>query len=413
MKVLIAWDDPKEADLLRLYLSAGDNQAELVQTASELGRRLTEGAWDAVLLAMTLPTSVEGLTAFERVQEALPGVPLVVACRETEMVHLARFLTRGLRSYLVRDGRGDFIFLALASLESAIAAARAEEARKLAERLREEMDGVRRLQESIIPHGLKAPAGYHIAARYEPAQVNVIGDRPVVLAGGDYYDLFCPDDHTLIVLLGDASGHGLKACMSIMAMHTLIRMMASDRYRDTAAFVAEINERLCANSIVQSDGSFITLFYAAIDTVAHRMTWTSAGHPLPLLHLLDQDSVVPVGTGADGGLPLGISPGAEYRSSVLDLPPASRVLLYTDGLAEAFPMEEGKHKAFGVRGISEALRACRQGDLDAVRDRLLGASFDFTQGSGRHDDTSVVLLERDGKAPPPPPRRPERTCASV
>jgi sigma-B regulation protein RsbU (phosphoserine phosphatase) len=413
MKVLIAWDDSKEADLLRLYLSAGANQAELAQSADELVIRLGEGPWDAVLLAMTFPALAEGFAAFERVQEALPGVPLVVACRESEMLHLARFLTRGLRSYLVRDTRGDFIFLALSSLESAVAGARAEEARKLAERLREEMDGVRRLQESIIPRGLKAPTGYRVAARYEPAQVSVLGDRPVVLAGGDYYDLFCPDDHTLIVLLGDASGHGLKACMSIMAMHTLIRMMASDRYRDTAAFVAEINERLCANSIVQSDGSFITLFYAAIDTAAHRMTWTSAGHPLPLLHLLENDEVLPVGTGADAALPLGISPGAEYRSSVLEMPPASRVLLYTDGLAEAFPMEEGKHKAFGVRGISEALRVCRRGDLEAARDRLLGASFDFTHGSGRHDDTSVVLLEREGKCPEPAVRRPELACAPV
>src|SRR5439155_24515138 len=128
--------------------------------------------------------------------------------------------------------------------------------------LREAMDGVRRLQESIIPHGVVAPAGYKIAARYEPAQMSVVGDRPVVMAGGDYYDMFRPDDRTLIALIGDASGHGLKACMSIMAMHTLVRMIPGDRYRATASFVSEINQRLCENSIVQSDGGFITLFYA-------------------------------------------------------------------------------------------------------------------------------------------------------
>jgi serine phosphatase RsbU (regulator of sigma subunit) len=176
-------------------------------------------------------------------------------------------------------------------------------------------------------------------------------------------------------------------------------MMPGDRYRDTAAFVAEINDRLCANSIVQSDGTFITLFYAAIDTEAHMMTWTSGGHPLPLLHRLDSDEVMSVGGGSDGGLPLGISPGAAYPSSVLELPPGSRVLLYTDGLAEAFPLEGGKHRAFGVRGISEAMRACRRGDVEAARDRLLGASYAFTHGSGRHDDTSVVLLEREARAP--------------
>src|SRR5262249_26452831 len=162
--------------------------------------------------------------------------------------------------------------------------------RKLAERLREEMDGVRRLQESIIPHGLKPPPGYAVTARYEPSQVTVVGQQPVVMAGGDYYDIFCPDERTLVVLVRDASGHGLKACMSIMAMHTLVRMFRGDHYRDTAAFVAEINQRLSENSIVQSGGGFITLFYAAIDTLDHTMTWTSAGHPLALLHRLDTNA---------------------------------------------------------------------------------------------------------------------------
>ena len=121
--------------------------------------------------------------------------------------------------------------------------------------------------------------------------MTVIGGQPVVMAGGDYYDLFCPDDHTLIIILGDAAGHGLKACMSIMTMHTLIRMFTNDQFRDTSKLVREVNERLCENSIVQTGGGFITLFYAAIDTVKHTMTWSSAGHPLAILQSLDNGQV--------------------------------------------------------------------------------------------------------------------------
>jgi serine phosphatase RsbU (regulator of sigma subunit) len=399
MNLLVAWDDPEELELLRLYLSAPGNAVGGALTRDELQERLAHGPWEAVLLALTFRTPAEGVAALEQVQQAVPGVPVVVACREEESRHLPRFLARGVRSHLLRDGGGNFVFLVLSVLEAAADAARAEEARKLAERLREEMEGVRRLQESIIPRGLMPPSGYRVAARYEPAQVNVLGDRPVVLAGGDYYDLFCPDERTLVVLLGDASGHGLKACMSIMTMHTLIRMMPGDCYRDTAAFVGEINQRLCENSIVQSDGGFITLFYAAIDTHTHTMTWTSAGHPLPLMHLLETDEVITVGAAADGGLPLGISRETGYTSARLDLAPASRVLLYTDGLAEAFPLGGSRHQAFGIRGITDALRAGRGGELEAVRDQLLAASFAFTDGSGRHDDTSVVLLERAAPSP--------------
>src|SRR5947199_2891861 len=178
------------------------------------------------------------------------------------------------------------------------------------------MEGVRRLQESIIPHGIRPPPGYGIVAKYEPSQVTVVGQQPVVMAGGDYYDVFRPDDRTLVVLVGDASGHGLKACMSIMAMHTLVRMIRGDRYRNTANFVAEINQRLCENSIVQEGGGFITLFYAAIDTIDHVMTWTSAGHPLALTHRLDTGEVSPVGTEADCGLVLGVQADVEYPARV-------------------------------------------------------------------------------------------------
>ena len=47
----------------------------------------------------------------------------------------------------------------------------------------------------------------------------------------------------------------------------------------------EFNALLCANSIVQSGGGFITLVYVAVDTVAHTVCWTSAGHPPALLRL--------------------------------------------------------------------------------------------------------------------------------
>jgi serine phosphatase RsbU (regulator of sigma subunit) len=395
MRILIAWDNTQEADLIRLYLTSADNDVAVALSSEEFLGQLHQGAWDAVLMALTFPkTADDGFALFGRARQELPDVPVVLGCRPTEMIDLARFLTHGLRLYVIRDSQGDFIFLMLSSLKSAVQAQHAEQASKLAQRLREELDSVRRLQESIIPHGLLPPPGYRIVARYEPSQVNVVGDRPVVLAGGDYYDLFRPDDNTLIVLIGDASGHGLKACMSIMTMHTLIRMFSSQAYRDTAAFVTEINRQLCDNSIVQSGEGFITLFYAAIDTVNHTMTWTSAGHPAALLHLLQEDCVSVIGTGDDGGLPLGISPAAEYTSAQLLLPLASRVLLYSDGLTDAFPLDGNARNSFGLPGITQGLQACRQKDLEQTLDHLFQASTTFTGGNGRHDDSSALLLER-------------------
>ena len=167
---------------------------------------------------------------------------------------------------------------------------------------------------AIIPRSVRAQAGYRTAARYEPSEVAVGEGQAVVLAGGDYYDVFPVDGSTLVLLVGDASGHGLKACMSIITMHTLIHMVNTERYRDTAQFVADINRLMCDNAIVQSGGGFITLFYGVIDSRRHTLTWSSAGHPLALLHDLEADEVRLVGVNTDSGLPLAISAEAEYEA---------------------------------------------------------------------------------------------------
>jgi serine phosphatase RsbU (regulator of sigma subunit) len=216
------------------------------------------------------------------------------------------------------------------------------------------------------------------------------------MAGGDYYEVFPTDESTLVALVGDASGHGLKACMSIITMHTLIRMITSERYSDTGSFVGDINKRLCESAIVQSGGGFITLFYAAIDTLKHTMRWTSAGHPPALLHDRRTNTVTPVGGNNEGGLPLGITAEMGYDVMTAQIPPGGRVLIYSDGLTDALAPTGGSSAMFGVDGICRSLKACRERSLEETMERLFNDSREYTEGEGRHDDTSVVLVEREG-----------------
>lgn len=395
VKILVAWDDPKESELLQLYLGLGDNVVTVCSSRDELRAQSSQENWDIAFLSQTFPSNVEeGFASFMELQKLLPDTPVVLGCRQDEMIALPRFLKMGLRSYVIRDERGDFIFLVLSNLESTVAAVQSERTSRLADVLREEMDGVRKLQETIIPRGIQSQKGYRTVAKYEPSEVNIAGGRPVVMAGGDYYEVFPVDKRTLVALVGDASGHGLKACMSIITMHTLIRMISQEQYRDTAAFVTEINKRLSENVVVQSGGGFITLFYASIDTEEHIMKWTSAGHQLALIHDRNTNEVYPVGTNADGGLPLGIAPEMGYETASIALPPMCRILIYSDGLSDALAPAGGEYGMFGLHGITETLQASKDLSLEEAMERLFSASRTFTGGEGRHDDTSLVLVER-------------------
>ena len=93
---------------------------------------------------------------------------------------------------------------------------------------------------------------------------------------------------------------------------------------------------------------------------------------------------------------MGINTDLPYDVKRSVIPANHRLLLYTDGLAEAFPEGGDQHDEFGTDGIVGALKAAVELPLDQALDTLFIASHDFTGGTGRHDDTSVVLLERQG-----------------
>jgi CheY-like chemotaxis protein len=141
MKILVAWDEPEGAELLHLYLSGGGNEAVLTRTADELLAAARRGGWDVLLMALTFPaTAADGFALFCQVRQALPGLPVVLACRPAELLHLPRFLKQGLKFHLSRDNQADFVFLVLATLEAAVAASRAEEAERQHERLKRYLD---------------------------------------------------------------------------------------------------------------------------------------------------------------------------------------------------------------------------------------------------------------------------------
>ena len=395
VRILVGWDDPEQADLIALYLDVEGNELLIAKDDAELlaesdGRQ----KWDVILLATSSPHLDHAFELFQGIRARRPEAPVVGACGTSDVYRMARFMTAGMRSYVLRDAGAEYLFLLQASLENVVAAVRAEREQKIAERLREEIDSVRKLQESIIPRNLKSPPDYGICARYEPSQVRVFGGRPVLMAGGDYYDVFSLDEKNLVVLVGDASGHGMKACMSIMTMHTLVRMIRNREYQDPAVFVAEVNRQLCEQSIISAEGGFITLLYGILRADTNEFQWTSAGHPPPLVYCLDDEAGSRFGDPDAGGMPLGVFADAEYESYITPIPPRSRLLLYTDGLIEAFPDNGAEHCEFGIKGVLESMVRTRDLPIAGALQSLFDDTHAFTQGSGRHDDTSAVLIER-------------------
>jgi phosphoserine phosphatase RsbU/P len=396
MRILAIWDNDAEGDLVSMYLGIGDNDVTSAFGEEEVTRRIDEGGhFDIILMPIDLPEPEAGYEVFLRIRARFPGIPIVGACQPADVFRIVRFMANGMSAYVMRDAGGDYMFMLQAILDSTVDAVRAAREEQISAKLREEVESVRKLQESVIPKNLEAPHGYKIVGRYEPSQIRVLGGLPVTMAGGDYYDVFTLPDGKMALIVGDASGHGMKAAMSIMTMHTLMRMIRTQNYNDTSHFVEVINQQLYEQSIVNEEGGFITLLYAILDVEKQELQWTSAGHPPPLLQNFETGEVAFLGDEDAGGLPLAVIEEAEYETYTSKIPNNIRLLLFTDGLEEAFPAAmTDRHDQFGVEGIKKTMRESRNLTLEETLQKLFDDSHAYTQGSGRHDDTSVVLLER-------------------
>ena len=395
MNILVGWETSPEIETLELMLNIGGHEATICSEVDQFDLKLKETDWDVVLLSLSFPTLEESIETFERTKGAIAGIPIVGAAKSDDITHLIQFVSQGLHSHVIRDTDGNFIMLLLSMLEAAYENVRALRAQVVAERLSDEVNSVRKLQESVIPDDLPETNGYKVVGRYEPSEIRVDGQNMVVMAGGDHYDSFALDDARLVMLVGDASGHGVKACMSIMTMHTLIRMIRNNRYANTADFVNAVNDRLCKSDIVQDEGGFITIIYCILDTESNLIEWTCAGHPLPLLQNLETNEVAILGHEDQIGLPLAVMEGWDYECISATIPLNSRLLIYTDGLEEAFPPSgDALVDQFGVEGIIGAMRDSKDLSLSEALDLIFQRSSDITEGTGRHDDTSVMMIER-------------------
>ena len=186
MRILVGWDDPAEAELIDTFLNIDEHSARVATDGGRMEQYLADGPYDAVLMALGFPSMEEAFPLFQKIRQTLPGVPVVGAWRSGEISQVAKFILNGLHSFISRDENGDYIFLLMSIMEAAHMAVQAQRAQVVAEKLREEVEAVRQLQESVLPRDLPMPEGYKIVARYEQSQIRVLGDWPVVMAGGDY-----------------------------------------------------------------------------------------------------------------------------------------------------------------------------------------------------------------------------------
>src|SRR6185295_6208532 len=169
--------------------------------------------------------------------------------------------------------------------------------------------------------------------------------------GGDWYDVIPLAGGRVGLVVGDVAGRGVAAAARMGQLRSVARAYALEGHAP-AAFAQRMNVYHRA----LSPDELTTLVYAVIEPDIGRLRFVNAGHPPPLLvpgrgtpRLLE--GVTP---------PLGVSDLPVHPETVVDFPPGSAVVLYTDGLIE----RRGEGVDIGLRRLLSAAGGSRDG-LDA------------------------------------------------
>jgi serine phosphatase RsbU (regulator of sigma subunit) len=221
------------------------------------------------------------------------------------------------------------------------------------------------LQHALLPETLPQVPGMQTSARYEA------GERGIDV-GGDWYDVIELDGRRLLLVVGDVSGRGLRAATTMASLRYAIRAYAAQSDEP-----AEILTKISRLVNVAETGQLATVLCVLVDMESRQITVTSAGHLPPLLISGGDGSYLET----DVGLPIGVEAGTSYRSTTVTVPPASTLVVFTDGLVEI----RGESLDDGLERLREAATS-----HDVPLAELLGTLVTELPHGRSEDDIAIV-----------------------
>jgi steroid delta-isomerase-like uncharacterized protein len=240
------------------------------------------------------------------------------------------------------------------------------------ERIEQELQVARRIQQELLPEATPELDGWRIAAYYGPARE----------VGGDFYDFLELEDARLGLVVGDATGHGMPAALMMAAARSMLRAVVQS-LGSPGKVLARVNEALVAEI---PPSTFVTCFYGILDPENGHLRYANAGHNLPCRRHNGQADELRA-----RGMPLGLMPGTGYEEKEAVLESGDSVLLYSDGLVEA---HNPRREMFGFPRLRR-LVAEHDAEEGSLVDFLMDELRSFTgEGWEQEDDITLLTLRR-------------------
>ncbi len=217
--------------------------------------------------------------------------------------------------------------------------------------------------------------------------------RPSRIVGGDFYDFVRIDDDRVGMLIGDVSGKGMPAALTMAQILAEFRLCAPGS-TSPAEVLRQLNERLVVRS---QRGLFCTIAAVAINLVNGNILGANAGHH-PLVVVSQNRSASLLGA---SGPPIGILSDASWKDERATVAPGDTMVFYTDGIVEARPgaasgSSHGELDEYGVERLSQVAQPAVADGPQRLIEAVIQDVDSFCSPLAPHDDCTLIALRYNG-----------------
>jgi sigma-B regulation protein RsbU (phosphoserine phosphatase) len=373
---------------LRIGVSTASLDREL-GASMDAAERIAHGSRNNALLVSLLVLVIgAGFAALHGIQLAKPIQALT---RQAERIAMG-----DLSSRVAEDRRDELGVLAhtFNVMADEIRGLLIEQAQKAS--LEKEMSLARQVQQAMLPphtldrHGALKVVGYCM---------------PASSCGGDWWTYRKLPGGQMLLVVGDATGHGLHSAMIAATARGAVEALSAI---DERLLTPEQVLRAIDSGIRQvgDHNVLMTAFAAVFDATTGILTYANAGQNFPYVmklgatRMLGEASII-----AASGNPLGDrNVAVEIRRGSLQLRAGDLFVGFTDGLVER---ANPAGKLFGDRRLRKALIGESLADdaaLVTLRDRIVQAVEQHAEGAVAEDDITLVLCQFDPEQAEAPAR---------
>ena len=383
---ILSVDDELDLEVLltqyfRRQIRKGEYEFAFAHNGLEALQKLLETPdFDIILSDINMP-EMDGLTLLAKVNELKnPAMKCIMVSAYGDMDNIRSAMNKGAFDFATKPIDLDDLSR---TIEKAIEQVRyireSQQEHNQLESIKNDLAIAGEIQQTILPRSFPPfPELTEVVDIYASM-------TPAKDVGGDFYDFFQIDDERIGLVIADVSGKGVPASLFMAVSRTLLRATAL-RGVSSAECLTYANKLLCKESL---DSMFVTVFYGIYHYKTGMMDYTNAGHNPPYLLR---------GGRAGGCLPVasnfvvGVFDDIEFESNTLTFGIGDTLLLYTDGVTEAF---NDKREQFSESNLQDILASMHESSsAKEVVTSVLQSVKTFSGDYPQSDDITLLSLQR-------------------